>query len=82
MAENEILTDVTFSILGPELAPGFPARLTKIIPQAVIDSIEEVDSNGKSALQLNILPLYDAVSGGALKGQVVNGLDGASPEYN
>jgi hypothetical protein len=82
MAENEGLTDVTFSILGPLLAPGVPAKLTRIFPQAVIESIDEVDSNGKSALQLNILPMFDPVSGGNMIVEVVNGLSGLSPDYN
>jgi hypothetical protein len=81
-AQNSILTDVTFSVLGPELAPGFPAALTLIIPQARISNVDEVDSNGKAALQIDLLPIFDATSGGAIKGEVVNGLDGSSPDYN
>jgi hypothetical protein len=81
-AQNQVLTDVTYSILGPELAPGFPAKLTAIIPQARIADINEVDSNGKAALQIDLLPIYDPTIGGAIKGEVINGLDGASPDYN
>jgi hypothetical protein len=81
-AQNMVLTDVTFSILGPDLAPTFPAKITAIIPQARIQNIAEVDSNGKAALQIDLLPIYDSTSGGAIKGEVINGLDGASPDYN
>lgn len=81
-AQNMVLTDVTFSILGPELATGVPARLTAIIPQARISNIAQVGSGEKAALQIDLLPIFDATSGGAIKGEVVNGLDGASPDYN
>jgi hypothetical protein len=81
-AQNMVLTDVTFSILGPELAAGFPAKLTAIIPQARIANITEVPSGDKAALQIDLLPIFDATSGGAIKGEVINGLDGASPDYN
>jgi len=81
-AQNMVLTDVTFSILGPDLAPTFPAKITAIIPQARIAGLAEVESNGKAALQIDLLPIFDATSGGAIKGEVINGLDGASPDYN
>lgn len=83
MAQNEALTNVTFTAIGPELgSSGFFNKLSFIIPQARISSVQEVDSNGKAALTINLLALYDATSGGALQVEVHNGLDGASPDYN
>lgn len=81
MAENEVITDVTFSALGPDLAAGVPARLTMILPNARISSLQEVDSNGKAALAINLLALYDATALGNLETEVVNDIDGASPDY-
>jgi hypothetical protein len=81
-AQNQILTDVTFSILGPEISGGFFNTLRLIIPQARISAVTEVDSNGKAALQIDLLPIFDVTSGGVIKGEVINNIEGASPDYN
>lgn len=72
MANNELLTDVTFKPQGPIIASTFRASLAMIIPKARIIRTVPGESDGDATVTIELQPYYDSASGGAIKGEVVN----------
>jgi hypothetical protein len=74
MAQNEVLTNVTFGARGNVLAAGppqVPESLKVILPNARFSAVQEVDSSGKAALTLTFKAMHDASALGA-RVEVVN----------
>jgi hypothetical protein len=76
MAENEVLTNITFGAVGSVLDATAPTKetLKVIIPNGRFRAVQETDSNGKAALTLTFIAMYDSGSGGAAKVEVVNSI--------
>lgn len=67
------LTDVTFKAKSSALAgTGYNYTINYILPKARITSVDPTDSDGDAALTINLTGMYDSVSGGALKCEVIN----------
>jgi hypothetical protein len=75
MAQNTVLTNLTFGARGAVLDAGGPTfeSLKVIIPNARFSGVTEVDSNGKAALTLTLKTMHDATALGA-KVEVVNNI--------
>jgi hypothetical protein len=75
MACNEILTDVTFTVNGPQISAGPPIvynALEVSIPVASIRTVTSGDDNDDAIMTLDIVGLYDPSTGGAATGSVTN----------
>ena len=67
------LTDVTFKAQSQTLAAtGYYYTINYIIPKARITSVDPTDSDGDAAITINLTGMYDSVTGGALKAEVIN----------
>lgn len=67
------LTNVTFKAQGNEIATsGYKYSLNAIIPKARIQSIEPGEVDGEATLTINLLGMYDSISGGAAQVEVIN----------
>ena len=67
------LTNITFKAQSSsEAGTGYKYGVNFIIPKARIQSIESGDSDGDAALTINLLGMYDSISGGAVKCEVIN----------
>lgn len=73
MANNQALTDVTFSARSSALIGATQrAALTMILPNGRITSVTAGEDDGDAIVTVNILGYYDATSGGSAKVEVVN----------
>lgn len=67
------LTNVTFKAQGNAIGTsGYKFSLNAIIPKARIQSIEPGEVDGEATLTINLLGMYDSVSGGAAQVEVIN----------
>lgn len=67
------LTNVTFKAQGnQEAGTGYKYTINTIIPKARIQSIEPGEVDGEATLTINLLGMYDSVSGGAAQVEVIN----------
>jgi len=70
---GEQITDVYFKARGStEAGPGNRYSLNLYIPKARIQSIEPGEVDGEATMTVNLLGMYDSVSGGAMEAVVVN----------
>jgi hypothetical protein len=67
------LTNVTFKAQGNAIGTsGYKFSLNAIIPKARIQSIEPGEVDGEATLTINLLGMYDSISGGAAQVEVIN----------
>ena len=67
------LTNVTFKAQGNVIGTsGYKFSLNAIIPKARIQSIEPGEVDGEATLTINLLGMYDSISGGAAQVEVIN----------
>jgi hypothetical protein len=67
------LTSVTFKAQSSaEAGTAYKYTVNYIIPKARIQSVEPAENDGDAALTINLVGMYDSVSGGALKAEVIN----------
>ncbi len=66
------VTDVTLRGRGPIITGAIRQSVAMIIPKAYIQSIVPGDDDGDAVITINLLPIYDSVSGGVLKVEIVN----------
>lgn len=67
------LTNVTFKAQGNAIGTSaYKYSLNAIIPKARIQSIEPGEVDGEATLTINLLGMYDSVSGGAAQIEVIN----------
>lgn len=67
------LTNVTFKAQGNAIGTtGIKYSLNAIIPKARIQSIEPGEVDGEATLTINLLGMYDSISGGAAQVEVIN----------
>lgn len=67
------LTDVTFKAQSTaEAGTAYKYTINYIIPKARITSVDPTDSEGDAAITINLTGMYDSITGGALKAEVIN----------
>jgi hypothetical protein len=73
MAENEAITDIVLGAKGPAFGalPSYWA-IKATIPAGQFILVDEVDANGKAALNVQVLPFYSSSVNGASKIEVIN----------
>lgn len=72
-ATGQELTNITFKAQSSsEAGTGYKYTVTYIIPKARIQSVEPAENDGDAAMSINLVGMYDSVSGGALKCEVIN----------
>lgn len=69
---GQAITDVTFKAQGGLADVGYNYTINMIIPKARIQAVTPGENDGDATLTLDLVGIYDSVTGGALKAEVIN----------
>lgn len=72
MANNQVITDATFSARGPLIGATQRAALTMIIPNSRILNVTSGQDDGDATITTNLVGFFDSTTGGALEAECVN----------